>query len=54
MKPNNFLISLIVASAFFGVFFIAIFDEGTRPVFVDLAKFILGAYIGYWIPSPRQ
>jgi hypothetical protein len=32
----------------------ALFDEGCRPVFLDLAKFIIGAYIGYWIPSPKQ
>ncbi|MBD2255641.1 hypothetical protein [Nostoc parmelioides] len=54
MSSKNFLLSTIVLASFFGVLGLAIIDVQVRPIFLDLAKFIVGAYVGYWIPSPRQ
>ncbi|MBE8969764.1 hypothetical protein IQ277_27160 [Nostocales cyanobacterium LEGE 12452] len=54
LSNKDFLLSIVIISFVFGLLALAFLYEDGRVVFFDLSKVVLGAYVGYWIPSPRQ
>jgi hypothetical protein len=54
MRYKDLFLGITVLISILGLFAIAIVDEGSRSGFTELAKFVVGAYVGYLIPSPRQ
>ena len=54
MSYKDIFLGATVILSIVGLFSIAIIDENSRSGFTELAKFVVGAYVGYLIPSPRH
>lgn len=46
------ILGAVVLLLIFGSLVLAATDPSTRPVFGDLTKFVVGAYMGLHIPAP--
>lgn len=53
-SPKDLLLSFVVVVFVVGLLVLSFLYEDGRVVFFDLAKVVLGAYVGYWIPLTRQ
>ncbi|HLO50915.1 MAG TPA: hypothetical protein VK211_21040 [Kamptonema sp.] len=51
---RDLLLSVIVLVLVSGSLVLAVIDPSTRPMFCDLTKVAVGAYIGLHIPAPNQ
>ncbi len=45
---------IVILSLIAGSFVLAVIDPGNRPLFADLAKVCVGAYIGRALPKPQS
>ncbi|AFY57276.1 hypothetical protein Riv7116_4865 [Rivularia sp. PCC 7116] len=52
-QPNfkELILGTVVMVSLLGLLAFAVFDETTRPVFLDVAKLSIGIYMGYLIPN---
>jgi hypothetical protein len=48
------ILGAVVLLLVFGSLVLATIDPTTRPMFGDLTKIVVGAYIGLHIPAPHQ
>ena len=48
------ILGAVVLLLVLGSMVLAVIDPSTRPMFGDLTKFAVGAYIGLYIPAPHQ
>jgi hypothetical protein len=48
------ILGAVVLILVFGSVVLAMIDPSTRPMFGDLTKVVVGAYIGLYIPAPGQ
>jgi hypothetical protein len=48
------ILGAVVLLLVLGSVVLAIIDPSTRPMFADLTKVVVGAYIGLYIPAPGQ
>lgn len=48
------ILAVIVLMLVLGSLLLAVIDPSTRPMFGDLTKVAVGAYIGLHIPAPAQ
>ncbi|WP_190572706.1 hypothetical protein [Nostoc parmelioides] len=53
-SPNEQLFNVVVIGCLLGLMIYATFDSGVRVTFADTAKFVIGAYIGTFIPPRNQ
>jgi len=51
---KDWVLSTVVLLCVSGLLVLATNDENYRQAFVEVAKFVISAYVGYHIPSPRQ
>jgi hypothetical protein len=48
------ILGAVVLLLVLGSLVLAVIDPSTRPMFGDLTKVVVGAYIGLYIPAPGQ
>lgn len=48
---KELVLGTVVIVSLLGLLSFAVFDETTRPVFLDVAKLSVGIYMGYLIPN---
>ena len=48
------ILGAVVLLLVIGSLVLAVIDPSTRPMFGDLTKVVVGAYIGLYIPAPGQ
>jgi len=48
------VLGAVVLLVVLGSLVLAVIDPSTRPMFGDLTKVVVGAYIGLYIPAPNQ
>lgn len=48
------ILGAVVLLLVLGSLVLAAIDPSTRPMFGDLTKIVVGAYIGLYIPAPNQ
>jgi hypothetical protein len=48
------ILGAVVLLLVLGSLVLAVIDPSTRPMFGDLTKVVVGAYIGLYIPAPNQ
>jgi hypothetical protein len=48
------ILGAVVLLLVLGSLGLAVIDPSTRPMFGDLTKVVVGAYIGLYIPAPGQ
>ncbi|BAY08766.1 hypothetical protein [Calothrix sp. NIES-2098] len=49
----NLILAFIVVVSMLGLLGFAFIDESTRPVFIEVAKVSVAAYLGYLIPNGK-
>ncbi|HEY9812915.1 MAG TPA: hypothetical protein V6D31_05180 [Candidatus Sericytochromatia bacterium] len=48
------ILGAVVLLLVFGSLMLAVLDPSTRPMFGDLTKVVVAAYIGRYMPAPGQ
>ncbi len=50
---SNLILAFVVVVSMLGLLGFAFIDESTRPVFIEVAKVSVAAYLGYLIPNGK-